>query len=257
MMLRKDDTKFTKTYILRSCERQLYSDLLEENKNNIKGTWRVINYLLNKKSANKSYPSECIKDGVTITGNKTIAECFNTFFVNVGPTLARDIPTCDEQFASFLGDRIDNSIFLSPVTDEEILDIVHNAKGKRSSGCDGIDMCLVKQIVPFVLAPLKHVSYTSLEMGVFPDAMKIARVVLLFKAGDQQNLSNYRPISLLPQFSKILEKLYNNRLMDFFDFDRKQALYSPPPIKTLSSLVVSFPSSPISFRIWNLFDVLT
>ena len=81
------------TSILRSCERQFYSDLLEENKNNIKGIWRVINYLLNTKSADKSFPSEFIKDGVTITGNKTIAECFNTFVVNVGPTLARDILT--------------------------------------------------------------------------------------------------------------------------------------------------------------------
>ena len=89
------------TSLLRFCERQFYSDLLEENKTNIKGTWRVINYLLNKKSANKSYPSEFITNGVTITGNKTIAEYFNTFVVNVGPTLARDILKCNEHLLHF------------------------------------------------------------------------------------------------------------------------------------------------------------
>ena len=57
----------------------------------------------------------------------------------------------------------------------------------------------------------------SLSKGVFPDAMKIARVIPLFKSGDKHVFNNYTPVSLLPQFSKILEKLFNNRLDSFID----------------------------------------
>ena len=63
----------------------------------------------------------------------------------------------------------------------------------------------------------------ALEQGVFPDDMNIAKVIPLFKARDDQNLLNYRPISLLPQFSKILENIFNNRIMDFLN--KKQILY--------------------------------
>ena len=84
-------------------------------------------------------------------------------------------------------------------------------------------MCLVKKIVPHILAPLRHICNLSLEQGMFPDDMKIAKVIPLFKAGDDQNLSNYRPISLLPQFSKILGNISNNIIMDFLN--KKQILY--------------------------------
>ena len=74
-----------------------------------------------------------------------------------------------------------------------------------------------KKIIPHILTPLRHICNTSLEQGIFPDEMKIARIIPLFKSGDKQNVSNYRPISLLPQFSKILEKIFNNRLMNFLN----------------------------------------
>ena len=53
--------------------------------------------------------------------------------------------------------------------------------------------------------------------GIFPDRMKIARVIPLFKNGDVKEFSNYRPVSILSQFSKILEKVFHNRLMSFIN----------------------------------------
>ena len=74
-----------------------------------------------------------------------------------------------------------------------------------------------KKNIPHILTPLRHICNTSLGQGIFPDEMKIARIIPLFKSGDKQNVSNYRPISLLPKFSKILEKIFNNRLMNFIN----------------------------------------
>ena len=206
------------TSILRYCEKQYYSDLLKINKNNMKETWKIINDLVNKKSSTRlSYPTEFMKNGSIISGNMNIAEPFNSFFANIGPTLAKGIPKSDRHVESFLGDRVTGSIFLNPVTEEELINIVHSAKDKKSKGYDGIDMCLLKKIVPHILTPLRHICNTSLGQGIFPDEMKIARIIPLFKSGDKQNVSNYRPISLLPQFSKILEKIFNNRLMNFLN----------------------------------------
>ena len=92
-----------------------------------------------------------------ISGNMNIEEHFNSFFANIGPTLAEGIPKSDRHVESFLGDRVTDSIFLNPVTDEELLNIVHNAKDKKYKGYDGIDMCMLKKIIPHILTPLRHI----------------------------------------------------------------------------------------------------
>ena len=84
--------------------------------------------------------------------------------------------------------------------------------------------CLVKLVKPYILKPLKHTFNNSLQKGVFLDSMKIAGVIPIFKTGDAQEFSNYRPISILPQFKKILEKIFHSRLMAFLN--DKQILYN-------------------------------
>ena len=97
-----------------------------------------------------------------------------------------------------------DSLYIEPVTEEEIIQLVNNAK--KTEGRDGLDMCLVMKIIPYVVTPLKHIFNTSLQKGIFPDSMKKARVIPLFKSGDVKVFSTYRPVSLLPQFSKKIRK---------------------------------------------------
>ena len=78
-------------------------------------------------------------------------------------------------------------------------------------------MFILKKITNFFVHPFLHVCNISFSKGVFPDALKIARVIPLFKSGDKHVFTNYRPVSLLPQFSKILEKISNNRLDSFIE----------------------------------------
>ena len=84
-------------------------------------------------------------------------------------------------------------------------------------------ICLVKQLIPYLVIPLEHIFNISLQTGVFPDGMKIARVVPLFKNGNINDFTNYRPISLLSQFSKILKNIFHNRMMSFVE--EKNILY--------------------------------
>ena len=80
-----------------------------------------------------------------------------------------------------------------------------------------LSICTSSEVVLSSICSLRHICNTPLGRGIFPDEMKIARIIPLFKSGDKQNVSNYRPISLLPQFSKIREKIFNNRFMNFLN----------------------------------------
>ena len=163
--------------------------------------------------------------GETITRDENIANGFNNYFDNVGPSLADNIPATDIHFSQYLSDstNVKNSLFLTLVTEVDILQLVAKVKPKKSKGHDELDMCLIKKLIPYIVVPLTHIFNISLLNGVFPDSMKIARVIPLFKTGNTKEFSNYRPISLLPQFSKILEKMYHSRLMAFID--NNQILY--------------------------------
>ena len=116
-----------------------------------------------------------------------------------------------------------DSMHIEPVIEEEILQFVNNAKSKTPKGHDGLDMCLVKKIIPYIVTPLKRIFNTSQQKGIFPDSMKKARVISLFKSGDVKEFSNYSHVSLLPQFSIFLERVFHKRLMSFLD--KKQILY--------------------------------
>ncbi len=86
---------------------------------------------------------------------------------------------------------------------------------KKSTGQDGISMLLVKAISKEISVPLAKVINLSLSTGVVPDTMKMATVIPLYKANNNQLFTNYRPISLLPTFSKLLEKVVHRRLYYF------------------------------------------
>lgn len=115
------------------------------------------------------------------------------------------------------GDRNPNSIFLRAIEEKEILSIVSKCKNKMSTNWIEIDTTLVKEIIDGIVNPLTYICNLSYKTGTFPCQMKTAKVVPVFKAGDKHLCTNYRPVSLLPQFSKILEKLFVVRLDNFID----------------------------------------
>ena len=97
---------------------------------------------------------------------------------------------------------------------------------KKSSGYDEISSDIIKNISPSVFEPIRYIFNLSIEKGFYPDQLKIAKVTPLFKIGDNALMNNYRPISVLSCFSKILEIIIYNRLHSFFSenntFHKKQ-----------------------------------
>ena len=78
-------------------------------------------------------------------------------------------------------------------------------------------LCVVKKVIKYIILPLSKIFNLSFQQGIFPDRMKIAKVIPLFKAVQKDAFTNYRPVSLLPQFSKILEKLFCVTLDNFIE----------------------------------------
>lgn len=112
--------------------------------------------------------------------------------------------------------RIMQSMFLGEVQENEILSIVTKCENKTSTDSDGLDMAMVKRTIDCIINPLTFIFNLSIHSGVFPEKMKVAKVVPLFKNGDVHHFNNYRPVSLLSQFSKILEKWFAQKLNIFF-----------------------------------------
>ena len=108
------------------------------------------------------------------------------------------------------------SLFLLPATDKEVKNIGKQLKD-GASGRDGITSLSLKLVSHDIAKPITSIVNMSFSQGVFPNEFKIALVSPLYKAEDPMFFSNYRPISLLSTFSKILERLMYNRLLDFLD----------------------------------------
>ena len=113
--------------------------------------------------------------------------------------------------------NVEKSMFVLPTTVSEIIAVTKSFQSKTSEDIYYLNMKILKCIISYIAEPLLYIFNLSLMKGVFPDCLKIAKVLPLYKANEIHNVSNYRPVSLLPQISKLLEKLFNNRLRNFIE----------------------------------------
>ena len=204
------------TSILRLSKKSYYSKLLVEHRNNIAETWQILRTVIGKHLKHSSYPNHFIVEGSKVDNKTEIANVFNILFTTIGPDLANNIikPTKRSVY-DYLTSRNKESMFLSPIDECEVISVVNGCKSKTSTDCDYIDFRLIKSVITSIVKPITHIFNLSFQTGTFPEKMKIPKVIPLYKSGSKNDFNNYRPISLLPQLSKILEKLYSNRLNTF------------------------------------------
>ena len=165
-----------------------YEQRLEENKCNLTGPWRVLKDLIHKKKDVSSCSRFLVNNKVT-SDKQIVANGFNSFFINTGVNLAKSIPSDPCSPTTFIKRNL-QSMAIMPIIKNDVIDIIKNLK-VSSPGWDSIAAVVVKATYPCF------------------------KVIPLYKANEPMMFSNYRPVSVLPVFSKILETIMYNQLLPF------------------------------------------
>ena len=209
--------KLVKQIIIKA-KQMYYHTIFDKYKNNIKGTWSTIKSLLNRVRVKSEFPEYFMIENKLVSDKSTLSNKFNEFYTNIGPNLAKEINIASSKsFRSYLKSSNKKNFDFVDVTEEIEYTIINNLKPKDSCGQDGLSSSLLIQLKHILTKPLTIIINQSLRSGIFPDKLKIAKVIPLYKKDNPSVLGNYRPISLLPAISKLFERVLFNQIHDFFN----------------------------------------
>ena len=170
-----------------------------------------------KRKSKVEFPTYFLNNGKYVCGAKNIADKFNEYFTEIGPSLASEIDVSNKSpFNTHLTSPCTSSFYFQYKNPSSILKIIQGLKPKTSAGYDHLSSKVLKDIADVVSTPLSIIINQSICSGIFPSKLKIAKVIPLFKKGDIQLFGNYRPISLLSSVSKVFEKAAYGQLYEYF-----------------------------------------
>jgi hypothetical protein len=201
-------------HIIGTAKKNHYTKRFDEAKGNSKKTWQILNEIRGKSKAHTK-PSFKI-DGKLVEDRRAIANGFNSFFTSI----ATKLNDCEEgiplnplpKYTDYMCPSVSSSMFLSECTSGEISSIISDlSKGKASD----IPISLIKHCADIISPILSRFFNTFMDSGTFPAVLKVGNITPIFKKGDSQLFDNYRPVSTIPIFSKIFEKLIYNRLYSY------------------------------------------
>ena len=202
--------------IIRYRKKQFEKKELDNENKNSKNLWKYVNDKLGKTNKKKTEIKRLNDNGTEIDDKYNIANTFNDFFSSIGKSMKNKLkkPNYMTQFDNIKSNL--KSIYLKPTEPIEILKLIHNLKN-TSGGCDHISTKVIKELEIYLIYPLSYIFNLCLEKGICPDQLKKAEIVPVHIAGDKNIKSNYHPIALLSNFSKILEKIIHSRILNFLD----------------------------------------
>lgn len=185
-------------------------------------TWKILKCAINKKPKNTATEiSEIFFNNTLISDPTKIAETFNEFFCSEPTNIVNNIHRFEDLGAPETDTpEQDPYIFKSSdlqVGHEELRDALSKIESKNSTDHFGLSMKFIKKCFNVIINPFLHIINLSFSTGCIPHQLKLAKVIPIFKSGDPRLPNNYRPISLLSNFSKIIEKVMYIRLSNFLE----------------------------------------
>lgn len=198
-----------------------YTREFETHSGNIRAQWVIVDKILNKYKKS-TLINEIITESGNINNPNRIAQEFNNHFLNIPRKTIENCAQVDYNCRSnihflYHPSHTSSNFFFYPVSADEVTKCIVDLKNKYSLGSDGISTFIVKKIFVCFVEVLVYIFNLSFQTGIFPDKLKEAVVVPLYKKDDKRDLNNYRPISLLPIFSKVFEKIVKFRLINYLD----------------------------------------
>ena len=187
--------------------------------------WKGIKEIINIKSKNFDHPT-CLQVGdQNITDPIAISNTFNDYFTSIADKiLEKRKYNGTKSYRDYLSNRLLENFTFQDCDEEEITSIISSLDINKSSGPNSIPTHILHLLKDHICTPLKHIFNLSFLSGQHPDILKISKTIPIFKKGSRLSVSNYRPISLLSNLNKILEKIVHSRVYQFLeDF---QCIYS-------------------------------
>ena len=201
--------------IVLKARNDFYLNTFDRYKTRIKKSWKTIKYLLGQNTSRHTI-KELIINNTTYSSDETIALEFNRFFSEIAPKLERDLPTTSLSPLNWMPPPLNSSFRLHPITENECGKIIKNLKNSKTN-VNQMPVSILKLVSAQIVSPLSQIINKCFKLGVFPDCLKIGRVVPIFKSGIRSDPTNYRPITILPYISKIFESSICIRLVKFFE----------------------------------------
>lgn len=229
---RPHDTHFRNYYFnfrnrlrndIRLVKSSYYAKRLDSNSRNPKALWNTVKEITGQSVHVNSYNLNV--DGEIISAPGLVANQFNKYFLSVVSEVVGDYSVNDE-FTNLSCNRVftdyheRRSFMLAPVSNQEVESAVKTLRNGKSSGIDGFGSDLLKVVYPTIKDVLTFLINLSFTTGTFPEKLKVAVVVPIFKKGVATECSNFRPISLVSVFSKVYEKIMKKRMLDFLNKTR-------------------------------------
>ena len=150
-----------------------------------------------------------------ISNQQECAETFNNFFINISSSIRisqNSNINFSNNFENYMVSKADNNFNFKPVSLADILKSIDSLNGSAANGEDGISCKFIKKCKPLISLKLQELINNCLSENFFPISLKKSKVIVLHKSDNKENITNYRPISLLPSFSKILERIIHTQI---------------------------------------------
>ena len=194
-----------------------YKEALSLRKNNPKELWKLIKTVIPPKRTT-SLPMKVQIDNNTSEDPMEISQHFNEYFAVIGESIAKnatDNSVSESAFTKYLRNSEINTIVLEPPQPIEVYDIINTLNPHKACGHDNISPFFLRLGSEVLALILSQLYFHVFKLGYFPQILKTAKIMPIFKSGSKLLVNNYRPISLFPSLSKILEKLIKSRLLKF------------------------------------------
>jgi hypothetical protein len=207
--------------VIVAAKKKFYNEQILNSRNKIKTTWNIIKTTTNNRNNNTNLNFLNTKNGLA-SDPVQITESFNTYFTSIAGQFIMETKShknlVNDNPLSFLYGKFNqfkSRLKFKFTTTHEINKMIMSLNVKDSYGYDEISSRILKISAPFIVSPLTFIINKILSSGVFPDRLKFSEVIPIFKKGSKTELANYRPVSLLPVFSKIIEKIIYKRLYNY------------------------------------------
>ncbi len=200
--------------LLRDAEQSYYRDKMYDCRGNSAVTWKIIKDITpNRKEANNNN---------NFVNELEMAEKFNDLFVSVGErtyqTTQNNLSNSNQNNVVPLPDVDDGHRFRpSPVDTNTVILTIKSLNNTKAAGSDGITLRYIQDSLPITIPYITTIINTSIVTGKFPTMWKHATVTPIYKNGDRDNINNYRPISLVPILSKVLEEIVAQQITTFLE----------------------------------------